>query len=317
MISPMKWVGSQIGPSGDYDDSHSKIAGLRRAGLGETAVGAGAGAALGAAAGFGLGMHNLLNDRVELTTQRLEVLRPQLDGATYSSGWTQMIPTSDGNGGTGMDYIHHPDDWSAEISQQPTGLTYDRQEFRHSAGLGPVGGTLLGLGAGALLGGVIGALVGALRPESPDSPSSNGEKAPLVGLAAGGVLGAAAGTWAGIASQARNQSITQVIREPIFENRQIGWLPRTSDYSEVKPEFTPGTTRLDYSTTRFGPEPFAGRTPVNASVPTGEFHEQTVTTHSHPLTPLSGALIGAGTGALAGVLAGVAAGIVAKELAQD
>ncbi|MBI3926965.1 MAG: hypothetical protein HY319_15625 [Armatimonadetes bacterium] len=321
------WLARNIGStSADYQPASSIVNGVREAGFGKVAVGAGIGAAVGGAAGFAWGLHNLGQDQVSVTTFRTELTRPVVVGADFDSGWPQMIPVGD----TYMT-IYHPDDWDPVIEQRAIGVHHDRQALQSDMGFGPVAGAVGGLVAGAVLGGLTGVVAGMVwrdedgsrEPRVPDREEKRrlarlADRAPLVGAAAGGVLGAAAGTWAGLASQARSQTLTQTLFEPVARRELIGWIPHNSDTKDLREFFHDGGTIFYHELgDRFGNPPFQGKEAVYAEVPTGELRGTLSTQTIHGLSPVTGAIGGAVVGAAGGFLAGVAAGVLMKTAAGE
>lgn len=141
-----------------------------------------------------------------------------------------------------------------------------------------------------------------------------GNKAPLIGLAAGTVAGAAVGAYAGSVAQSRAQELVQTVRTPVTVDQRLGWVPHARDYHELRPQ-ADSQRQIFYQTQPGVNEPFSGRREVVRPVPTGAFSEKVETSRSYTLTPLKGALIGAGVGAVVGGLSGVAVGVLRKHLA--
>lgn len=336
MISTLQsWVSRNVGGQDDYRAADSFVNGVRREGFSGAAVGAGVGAVAGGVGGFAYGMANLSQDTVHVENRITPVTRPVLVGADFDYGDTRWVSTDDKGGG----YFHtDPDDWDAVIEHRPTGQHESRQVFRHSMGLGPVGGALIGIGGGAVLGAITGAIAQAIAnrgsddshrwpPPDPKVPATEtmrkvaraADHAPLAGAGAGAVLGGAAGFAAGSLSAAKAQTLTQVVSEPVYRRELLGWIPYNSDRHDIPDDLWHPGREIVYRELgdRFGTPPFQGREEVWDRVPTGEFTQRTITESSHRLTPLTGTLLGAGVGAVTGALGGVAAGVLMKMVAGE
>lgn len=333
MITSLRsWVARNVGGQDDYRAADSFVNGVRREGFSGAAVGAGVGAVAGGVGGFAYGMANLAQDTVQVQTQVTPITRPVLVGADFDYGDTRWVSTDDKGGG----YFHtDPDDWDALIEHRATGQNQSREVFRHSTGLGPVGGALIGIGGGAVLGAITGAIAQAVSgrdgdpwpPRTPKVPETDmmrkvaraADHAPLAGAGAGAVLGGIAGFAAGSLSAAKAQTLTQTLVEPVYRNELLGWIPYNSDRHDIPRELWRPGHEIYYRDLggRFGTPPFQGREEVWGRVPTGEYTQRVVTESSHGLTPLTGTLLGAGVGAVTGALGGVAAGVLMKVVAGE
>lgn len=331
--SARSWVSRNVGGQDDYRAADSFVNGLRRDGLSGAAVGAGVGAVAGGVGGFAYGMANLAKDRVQVETRITPITRPVLVGADFDYGDTRFVSTDDKGNGY---WVTDPDDWDALLEHRATGQHQSRQVFKHTMGLGPVGGALIGIGGGAVLGAITGAIAKAIASRSDDDrwppppprvPETEqlkkvarlADRAPLAGAGAGALLGGVAGFAAGHLSASKAQSLTQTLVEPVYRREHLGWIPHNSDRHDIPDNLWHPGREIYYRELgdRFGTPPFQGREAVYGSVPTGEYTQRTITESSHRLTPLTGTLLGAGLGAVMGVLGGVAAGVLMKMAAGE
>ncbi len=319
-----------IGSSSDWKAENSAVNRVRRQGLSKPAVGAGIGAAVGGTAGFAWGMHNLSQDHVTIESSTKPLTRPVLIGADYDPPNSYTTVTTDADGNMQVQWHHDPATWRPIVSHVDTGQTEQREVFRHSGGFGPLTGTLVGMGAGALVGALVTSLTGLISDEQPkrwDRPkvpttereqslAKMADRAPLVGTLTGATVGAAAGAWAGSVSAARNLQIDQVVASPVYEWQTIGHIPRVSQKGQIPRElFHPGQKIYYHELPegRWGTPPFSeGGTAVNRRVFTGEYQEVRSIENSHWLNPARGMILGAGLGAVAGLASGVAGGILMK-----
>ncbi len=324
-----------IGSSQDYTPRNSLVNKARREGLSKPLVGAGIGAAVGGAAGYLWGTHNLSQDQVTISTETSELTRPVLVGADYDSSryWTTTSTDADGN--MQIQHHHEPADWDPIIERVPTGQVEQKDVINHSTGFGPVAGTLVGMGVGAIAGALVTSLTKMIKDEPPgyyDRPkvpetekdqklARLADKAPLVGAAAGTVIGAAGGALAGHIAAGKNVVLEQVVAEPVYETRTIGYIPRVSQKSEIPRELFHTGQKIYYRElpdNRWGSPHFSDRgQAINRKYFTGDYQDVAHTENSHWLTPAKGALVGAGVGAVAGLATGVAGGILMKIAAGE
>lgn len=318
-----------IGTSNDYQAENSVVNKARRAGLSKPLVGAGVGAAVGGSAGFLAGLHNLSTDRVDITSQTEHLTRPELIGADYDPANSYVTYTTDADGNLQSHWHHDPADWDPIIQRQPTGESVTRQVIDKSW-FGPVTGTLMGIGIGAVTGALVTSLTDLVQDdvprywETPKAPQTEkkqqqarqADKAPLVGTIAGAVVGAGAGALAGHISAQKNVVLTQTVGEPVYETRTIGYIPRVSQKSSIPKQYFHTGHKIYYNelpADEFGTRPFSqGGQAINRKYFTGDFKDVTTTENSHWLTPAKGAVLGAGVGAAVGFIGGVASGILMK-----
>ena len=332
------FLGKHLATKSDYVARDTLVNKARSSGLSKPLVGAGVGAAVGGAAGFLWGASNLSKDQVSVVTQTEEITRPVLVGASYDDAdtYTTTYTTTDSDGNTQYhtQWHHEPADWDPIIRHQGTGQYDQKKVFQHTSSFGPLTGLAVGAGAGA----IVGALVTSLTKIVQDEPASyfekprvpeteekqalarKADKAPLVGSIAGALVGAGAGAWAGSIAAGRNQRFDQVYQQPVYENRNLGYIPANHQTRDVS-NGRWGDFRVNYDDL---PESFHGNPrfsqggeAVNRQVFTGRYQSVQVTTNSHWLTPAKGAAIGAGLGAVTGVVTGVAGGILMKIAAGE
>jgi len=317
-----------IGKNNDYQASNSLVNKARREGLSKPLVGAGIGAAVGGTAGFLAGLHNLSNDEVTISTRAEHLTRPVLVGADYDPAHSYTTTYTDADGNLQTQWHHDPADWDPIIQNQRTGDVVHRQVVDKSW-FGPISGTLIGLGVGAVAGALVTSLTDMVKDdvpgywETPKKPESKekqelaqrADKAPLIGTAVGAVVGAGAGALAGHISAGKNVAITQTVAEPVYENRTIGHIPRVSQKSSIPGHYFHPGQKIYYNEMRgeYGETPFSGSgQAINRKYFTGRYEDTTTTKNSHWLTPASGLLLGAGVGAMTGLATGVATGILMK-----
>lgn len=317
----------------DYVARESLVNKARTAGMSKPLVGAGVGAALGGTAGFLWGAHNLANDKVEVVTSTTDITRPVLVGASYddADSYTTTYTTQDSDGNTQYhtQWHYESEDWSPVIAHERTGFQDQKKVFQHTSSFGPLTGLAVGAGAGALMGALVTSLTNLIvdepagwreQPRVPDTEerkklAQNADKAPLIGTVAGALVGAGAGAWVGSIAADKNQSITQVYQQPLYENRSLGFIPSDSQTRHVS---NGRWGDFNISMNEF-PENFLGSPrfsqggeQVVRPVFTGQYQPVTTNTNSHWLTPAKGAAIGAGLGAVTGLVAGVAGGVLMK-----
>lgn len=324
-----------IGQSQDYTPRNSLVNKTRRAGLSKPAVGAGLGATVGGAVGFLWGTHNVSKDEVTISTQTTELTRPVLVGADYDSSrsWTTTSTDADGN----ITYQHHyePADWDPIIKRVPTGQVKQEEVIEHSSPFGPLAGTLVGIGVGAVVGALATSLTSMIKDDIPsrwDTPkvpetekdqklARLADKAPLAGAAVGTVLGTAGGYLAGHLSAEKNVVLEQVVAEPVYETRQLGFIPRVNQKSSIPRNLFHSGQKIYYNElpdNRWGTPHFSDKgQAINRKYFTGEYQDVNRSENSHWLTPTRGALIGAGLGAVTGLATGVAGGILMKIAAGE
>lgn len=299
-----------LGPGGDYMRAPGALHDMAEAAPAPV-LGAGAGGALGAVAGFGVGLHNLMEDRVSIVTQRTEFLRPELVGAKYipEDCTTQFTYDDKGNISGSYQTCDSPY-FRPLIENRSTGLIESRQKFVHTMSVGPLAGAAIGLGVGAVSGAVVGLLAQKLAdPQVAPHSAQRGNRAPLIGAGIGAVVGGGAGFLAGHVAQSRAQTLTETIRTPVTTEQHIGWVPYAREYSNLRPQMD-GSRQIFYTDTNL----FSGQRDVVRDVPTGDYRAHTETTTSYHLSPLAGAALGVGIGVVAGGLGGVAVGVLNKLL---
>ena len=324
-----------IQPKPDYYAYDTMVNRVRGKDLGPAVVGAAAGAVVGGAFGYQKGLDALAEDVVSVETVSDSIKSPVLTGADYDPAHWRDVLRYDENGDSYYEKEWVPASWSPIISKRNTGAYEVKNKFSHSHWLGPVSGTILGMGVGA----AVGALTSVVfriaaephrdifyEPKVPQTESDKkmaraGDHAPLVGGLIGAGVGGYFGAMAGRAADAKNQVLEQTVMEPIFEYRTIGHIPRERQTGSIPDSFFDRRDRVYYNQSvkdRFGEDPFRnGGRPIRRSVFTGEFRPVGRTTNSHLLGPVGGALIGAGLGAVTGVATGVAAGIFMKQYAGE
>lgn len=317
----------------DYAPRESLVNKARSAGLSKPLVGAGVGAAVGGTAGFLWGAHNLANDKIEVVTSTREITRPVLVGASYddADSYTTTYTTQDSDGNTQYhtQWHYEPEDWSPVIANERTGFQDQKKVLQHSSSFGPLTGLAVGAGAGALMGALVTSLTDLIvdepagwrqPPRLPETEkdkklAQNADRAPLVAGVAGALVGAGAGAWVGSIAAEKNQSITQVYQQPVYQNRSLGFIPSDSQTRHVSNgRWGDFNIRMsDYPENFLGSPRFSnGGEQVVRPVFTGEYRPVTTNTNSHWLTPAKGAAIGAGLGAMTGLVAGVAGGVLMK-----
>ncbi len=152
------------------------------------AIGAAGGGAVGAVAGFAMGYENAANDKVTEQWQTHDIKDPKLEGWTHRDVedghyvaheyvyYTTESVSHTGYNSDGSSYTYYT---SESVRHTYTYYTYVHDGYwhrndptiswtkvgewktphlEHSSSIGPLGGALLGLGAGAVGGGIIGAV---------------------------------------------------------------------------------------------------------------------------------------------------------------
>jgi hypothetical protein len=128
-----------------------------------------------------------------------------------------------------------------------------------------------------------------------------------------------AGLLAGSAAQAGGRELTQIIQEPVYERQVIGFIPRTSQYSQIpRDQFEPGY-KLYYSDRpgAYNSDSFRGSERVVRSVFTGDFKPVETTDRSNFFNPVTGAIAGTAIGAGLGFGVGVASGVLMRMAGAD
>lgn len=330
-----------IGQSDDYKARDSLVNKARRNGLSKPLVGAGIGAAVGGAAGFAAGTYNLSRDEVSIGDSVEHLTRPRLIGADYDSSYTYTTTSTDADGNTTYQTHYVPADWDPIIERVATGQTEEKQVINHSTVFGPVAGTLVGGVAGAVIGALATSLTDIVKDDlpsrwenptrwrNPNVPQTEDKQklartadaAPYVGAGVGALVGAGAGALVGQMAAAKNVSLTQVVQEPIYENRLLGYIPRVSQKRDIpRSLFHPGQ-KIYYNElpdNRWGDPPFSDKgQQIVRRYFTGDYKAVETVEQSQWLTPLRGALVGGAAGAVTGLATGVAAGVLMKIAAGE
>lgn len=324
-----------MGQSNDWTAKKSMVNKARSAGLSKPLVGAGIGAAIGGTAGFLAGTYNLSQDEVTIASETRELTRPELIGADYDPEDTYATYYTDSDGNMQTQWHTDPADWDPIIRNNPTGYTATEKVIKNSNWLGPVSGTLIGLGVGAVTGALVTSLTRLVddpvaswgrTPKKPETEkaeklANTANHAPLAGAAIGTVIGAAAGAYAGHVAAGKNVVLDQVVTEPIYETRNLGYIPRVSQKRTIPRNLFHRGYKIYYDElpdNRWGTPHFSDRgQAINRRYFTGEYQDVRRVENSHWLTPAKGAAIGAGLGAVTGLATGVASGILMKMAAGE
>ena len=151
--------------------------------------------------------------------------------------------------------------------------------------------------------------------------ASAADYAPAAGAAVGALVGSAAGAYAGHLATQKNVVLEQVVSEPQYENRTIGYIPRVSQKRTIPRELFHRGHKIYYKElpdNRWGEPHFSDRgQAIRRRYFTGEYRNVERVENSHWLTPARGALVGAGIGAVTGLATGVASGILMKMAAGE
>lgn len=302
--------------SGDFSPSvRSRRDGLAADALKGAVVGAGVGAVAGAAAGYSKGLAELPLRRVTVQDQTYYSQRPELVGAEYDDVDRRSHYNSSQDR---WETKREDDDWDPIIVNH-NDKPYLRPDFLKT-GTGILGNVALGAVKGAAIGSVVGAVgFTAARLTGVSLETSNlledRRNFLVAGAAGGAVLGGIAGFHAGQAAQQHSVSVTRTA--PVYEYRQIGWMPTESNASQIARDLGKGwgDYKLDYRELggRYGAVPFEGQDPVRANVQVGETSQ---VYRSETLTPVTGALVGVAAGSVLGLVTGAAAAVLHDVIAK-
>ncbi len=273
-------------------------------------VGAGAGAAIGAAVGYARGLEGMADQSVTVRDETYYSQRPELVGAEYDDvDYRSRYNHSKEK----WERVREDDDWDPIIVKH-NDKAYQRPDFIKT-GAGMLGSIAAGALTGAALGGVVGAagstaarLAGVSFGEGADIFAD--KRSFLVAGAAGGaVIGGIAGFHAGQVAQ--EHAVSAVRTAPVYETRQIGWMPTESNASRIARDLGKGSGdyTLDYRELgdRYGAVPFEGQDKVHAKVQVGETQREY---RSTALNPINGALAGIAMGGVLGLVTGATAAVL-------
>ena len=340
--SVKEWIGKNIKAEEELLPETKKRFKLGMGAAGAGVLGIVAGYALGGAAGagaagglvgYGLGYMNEAKGGVNEVWKDHNINNPvELTGWSYSTyeyghseahhyyyyenvqheqhnsdGTTYTYYTNEQQCYTYYTYEHdgYKHNYSPNINWEKVG-EFKTPHLVHENPIGPLAGSAIGIGAGALGG----ALVEGISSAAFNTVSSFSQLGGLsgaavgIGAAVGGAVGAAAGYIAGKMQEKKNVTITRTYPVPVSENKYMGEIP--DDW-----------TQHDWSGMDFGPDHSPNSSPDgNVSVyrtapvldENGEpvMSDKTETLESKKYSKTSGAFIGAGVGAVAGLLASVA-----------
>lgn len=300
---------------GDFSPAARAQSNLGQDALKGAAVGAGVGAVVGAAVGYVDGLKELPQRTVTVHDRTYYSQRPELVGADYDDVDRRSVYN---HSQKRWETKREDDDWDPIIVNH-NDKPYLRPDFIKT-GTGILGNVALGALKGAAIGGVVGAVgFAAARLTGVDLQTSDlleDRRTFLIAGAAGGaVLGGIAGFHAGQVAQ--QHAFSEVRTAPVYENRQIGWMPTESNASQIARDLNKGygDYKIMYNELggRYGAVPFEGQDPVRANVQVGETQK---VYRSEALNPMTGALAGVAAGSVLGLVTGAAAAVLHDVIAK-
>lgn len=306
----LKTSREDFSPSAVAAAKRGKTEGLGADALKGAAVGAGAGAVVGAALGYAKGLEAEADLTYTVQDRTYYSQRPELVGADYDDVDRRRTYNSSKER---WETKREDDDWDPIIVSH-NDKPYQRPDFLKT-GTGILGNVALGALKGAAIGSVVGAVgftaarLSGVSLETSSNLFEDRRSFLVAGAAGGAVIGGIAGFHAGQVAQ--QHALREVRTAPVYETRQIGWMPTESNASQIARDLDKGygDYKIDYRELggRYGAVPFQGQDPVHAQVQIGETQKEY---RSSALTPFTGALVGVAAGSVLGLVTGAAAAVL-------